>query len=235
MRDDHTEHEALVASLCDDDTLAEYKGPFDNYRASLVPRILGGFLVGMGNVVYGHQPSYMKFRAIEVIARVPYHSWTSAIFTLLTYFYSDEVRALRLSRLARFTRFASENETMHVVTVSALAREHERAGFLRHTFIPVLFAFISFWVSYVLYLVRPRYALEINYLFEQHAFSQYNQFLKDYGEELKKRPIASAYLSWYGRECRNQYEFFRLVCNDEIVHRNQSIHEIALHCSRGRE
>lgn len=235
MSDTRTEHEALVASLCDDELLEEYKKPLDGYKPSLLARFLGGFLIGSGNLFYGHAPSYMKFRAIEVIARVPYHSWTSAIFTLLTYFYSDELRALRLSTLARFTRFSAENETMHVVVISSLAREHERAGFFRHTLIPVLFAFISFWVSYVLYLVRPRVALEINYLFESHAFLQYDQFLKECGDGLKNRPITSAYLSWYGRECRNQYEFFRLVRNDEIVHRNQSVHEIALHCRRGRD
>ena len=118
MNDEHAVHELLVESLNDEATLKSYKEPLDTYRPSLLPRLLGGILVWCGNVIYGKKPSYLKFRAVEVIARVPYHSWASAAFTLLTLFYSDEKRALRLSTVARFARFASDNETMHVVVIS---------------------------------------------------------------------------------------------------------------------
>lgn len=229
MTDERAEHEALIDSLNDAATLLAYKTPLDDYRPGLIPRMLGGILILCGNIVYGGRPSYRKFRAIEVIARVPYHSWTSAAFTLLTLFYSNESRALALSKLSRFTRFAGDNETMHVVVISELARAHERTNIMLHTIIPVLFAFCYFWVSYLLYLIRPRWSLETNYLFEQHAFDQYDLFLAQRGETLKACPIQSEFLAWYGRHPRSEYEFFRSVRNDEIVHRNQSIHEIGLH------
>ena len=232
MNDEHSAHELLIESLNDEVTLQAYKGPLDNYRSSLLPRLLGGILVWCGNVVYGRSPSYLKFRAVEVIARVPYHSWASAAFTLLTLFYTNEKRALKLSTVARFARFASDNETMHVVVVSALARKEHPAGIIRHTLIPVFFAFFYFWMSYILYLLSPRWSLETNYLFEQHAFDQYSLFLKENEESLKSKPIADEFLVWYGRHPRSQYEFFRSVRNDEIVHRNRSIHEIALHEKR---
>ncbi len=82
--------EALNASLNDPASLSAYGAPYDAYRPSLIPRVFGGFLIWCGNAFYGHAPSYLKFRAIEVIARVPYHSWESAIYTLLTLFYQDE-------------------------------------------------------------------------------------------------------------------------------------------------
>jgi len=232
MNDEHSAHELLIESLNDEVTLQAYKGPLDNYRSSLLPRLLGGILVWCGNVVYGRSPSYLKFRAVEVIARVPYHSWASAAFTLLTLFYTNEKRALKLSTVARFARFASDNETMHVVVVSALARKEHPAGIIRHTLIPVFFAFFYFWMSYILYLLSPRWSLETNYLFEQHAFDQYSLFLKENEESLKSKPIADEFLVWYGRHPRSQYEFFRSVRNDEIVHRNRSIHEIVLHEKR---
>ena len=232
MNDEHSAHELLIESLNDEVTLQAYKGPLDNYRSSLLPRLLGGILVWCGNVVYGRSPSYLKFRAVEVIARVPYHSWASAAFTLLTLFYTNEKRALKLSTVARFARFASDNETMHVVVVSALARKEHPAGIIRHTLIPVFFAFFYFWMSYILYLLIPRWSLETNYLFEQHAFDQYSLFLKENEESLKSKPIADEFLVWYGRHPRSQYEFFRSVRNDEIVHRNRSIHEIVLHEKR---
>lgn len=222
------EYEQLVRSLNDDALRAEYQQPFDQYRTSLVPRLLGGFLVASGNLLYGRNPSYQKFRAIEVIARVPYHSWASAAFTLLTLFYGDERRALKLADITRFTRFAADNETMHVVVVSNIACREGRHGFLRHTLIPMLFAFFYFWISYWMYLITPRWSLELNYLFESHAFEQYALFLKQQEDALKHKPVESEYLAWYGREAISQYDFFRSVRNDELIHRNRSIREIEL-------
>ena len=226
------EFEALNQALNDEAQLAEYKKPFDNYKPSLLPRILGGFLVWCGNTVYGNPPSYLKFRAVEVIARVPYHSWESASFTLLTMFYSDEQRALKLSKITKFARMAADNETMHVIVVSHLARLEQKAGVIRYTLIPMFFAFFYFWASYFLYLFKPRWSLELNYLFEQHAFDSYSEFLEIFGEELHKKPITSEFFAWYGRHPRSQYEFFKSVRNDELVHRNRSIHEIELNENR---
>lgn len=221
------EAEKLIESLNDTATLEAYKTPLDNYHPGLLPRILGNTLVFFGNLIYG-KPSYLKFRAVEVIARVPYHSWASATFTLLSVFYTDERRAMRLTNIAKLAQFAADNETMHVVVISELARKEEPAGIIRHTLIPLFFAFGYFWLSYVMYLINPRWSLETNYLFEQHAFDQYSLFLKDNEEMLKNKPIESEFLAWYGRHPRNQYEFFQSVRNDEIVHRNRSIHEIPL-------
>ncbi len=233
MTDEQAEMEKLITSLCDDETREAYKAPYDHYRPALLPRVLGNTLVYLGNLVYGEKPSYLKFRAVEVIARVPYHSWTSAAFTLLTLFYADENRALKLSRIARYARFAADNETMHVVVVSALSRKEQRAGFFRYTLIPMFFAFFYFWLSYWIYLLHPKSALEINYLFEKHAFEQYSVFLKENEELLRNKPISSDFLAWYGRHTRSQYEFFEMVRNDELVHRNQSIHEINAHKGHG--
>lgn len=218
--------EALVASLNDPDKLEEYKRRYDNYKPSLLPKLLGTFLVTCGNVVYGKEPSYLKFRAVEVIARVPYHSWESAAYTLLTMFYTREAKALDLSHVTRFSRLAQDNETMHVVVISKLARDEERAGVIRHTLVPMFFAFFYFWWSYFLYLINPRYSFELNYLFEQHAFDSYSRFLQTRERELIEKPMHSAYLDWYGRHPETQYDFFLSVRNDEIIHRNSSIEEI---------
>lgn len=220
------ELEALNAVLNDPAALEEYKKPYDTYKVSFLPRMLGLSLVWCGNVVYGKEPSYLKFRAVEVIARVPYHSWASSAYTLLTLFYSDEKKAMQLSRVAAYARLAQDNETMHVVVISQLARAEEKAGLLRHTAVPMIFAFFYFWWSYALYLINPRYSYELNYMFEGHAFAQYSRFLELHAEKLKHKPISSEFLQWYGRHPHSQYEFFRSVRNDEIIHRNMSIKEI---------
>lgn len=223
------ELESLNEQLNDPAFLEAYKAPYDNYKTSIVPTLLGNALIFFGNLIYGHTPSYLKFRAVEIIARVPYHSWESASYTLLTLFFSNERKALELSRVTRFSRMAQDNETMHVVVISQLAKQEQKAGMIRHSLIPMLFAFFYFWMSYVLYLLNYRWSFQLNYLFESHAFDQYSRFLELFGPELEKKPMRSDFLDWYGRYPHNQYEFFRSIRNDEIVHRNESIHEIENH------
>lgn len=225
MEYDAAHLEDLAISLNDPEAREEYKKPYDGYRCSFIPRMLGSFLVHMGNTVYGHKPSYLKFRAVEVIARVPYHSWDSAVFTHLTLCYRNTRRALELGKTSRYARMAQDNETMHVVVISEIAN-HEKASFIVHTLIPMLFAGFYFWTSYFLYLAKPRYSLELNYLFESHAYEQYSRFLAENEHELKRKPVESEYLRWYGREAASEYDLFSLIRNDELIHRNRSIREI---------
>ena len=219
-------HEERVAALCDAEVRALYAGEYDAYRPGLFPRVLGALLVFAGNVVYGREPSYLKFRAVEIIARVPYHSWNAAVYTLMTLCFANEQRALALASTSRFAHFAQENETMHVVVISQLAALHEKAGFIRGSFLPVLFAFFYFWWSYVLYIVHRRSSYELNFLFESHAYQQYSSFLTQNEDVLKARVMASDYLEWYGREAKTEYDFFVWVRNDELIHRNESIEAV---------
>ncbi len=225
MRHD-AEPEVLNTSLNDETALREYARPYDTYRPGLVPRVLGWFLVACGDLVYGKKPSYLKFRSVEVIARVPYQSWESAVYTLLTLFYSSEERAMELCKLSRFANLAKDNETMHVVVISQFEKRDRKHGVFLRTVIPMIFAFFYYWAAYWLYLISRRAALELNYLFEQHAFAQYSEFVEKNADALKAKSAESAYLAWYGRPCANQYEFFRSVRNDELIHRNRSIEEI---------
>lgn len=227
--DDTQSLEALNRYLTDPHLRAEYAAPYDHYRPGVLARVLGGAFVWAGNRIYGREPSYLKFRAIELVARVPYHSWEAAVYTLLTLFFADERKALRLTRIARFSRIAQENETMHVVVISHLTRTENCGGFIRKSLVPVLFAFAYFWIAYVLYLVSRRAALELNYVFENHAYRQYSRFLERDGDELRHKPVDSDFLRWYGRNPRTQYEFFESVRNDELIHRNTSIRELPFH------
>lgn len=223
--------EKLSAALTNEESLNEYAASCGSPTISWIPRFLGNFLVFSGNLVYGEKPSYLKFRAVEVIARVPYHSWSSAAFTMMTMFYANAQKAIELSETSDFATLAAENETMHVVVITELTQKHgQKAGVIRFTIIPMLFAFFYFWMSYFLYLAKPAWSLQLNYLFEDHAFSQYDRFLKDHEEEFKHLPMDSAYLRHYGRHAINEWDFFRGVRSDEIIHRNTSFHELLHIC-----
>ena len=224
MGEERDEHEELVATLNDPENLEAYKKSCLDVKIAFIPRVLGGFLVWSGNFFYGYKPSYLKFRAVEVIARVPYHSWAAVAHTLLTVFYQNEQKALDLCEDGNFARLSQENETMHVIVISKLARDEGKKGnFILYTLIPLLFAFFYYWMSYIMYMFKPSWSLQLNYLFENHAFEQYDEFLRDNEEELKDKIVASDFLLWYGRDPKSQYEFFQCVRNDELIHRNKSI------------
>lgn len=217
------DHEELVKRLHDPEELAKYKADCDGYRTGWVASFLGALLVGAGNLVYGRAPSYEKFKAVEVIARIPYQSWESVAYTYLTAFYGDEMRAIRLSRVLPFARHAQDNETMHVVVISQLVRKYNRNSFVLHTLIPLVFSFFYYWVIWLLSMIDRHIAFELNFLFESHAFEQYTQFLKENEALLTSRPVESAYLKFYGREATNEYELFSSIRLDEVIHRNASI------------
>ena len=201
---------------------------YENYKASFLPKLLGWLLIASGNLLYGTNPSYKKFRAIEIVARTPYFSWESAIYSLLSCLYFNEKKALKLSELGQFSRFAQDNETMHVIVLSQIVKKEGRGNFILHSAIPFIFSFLYYVAVFIIYLIKPRYALELNYTFEQHAVEQYTEFLKQYETSLKQKTITSEFLRWYGRNPKNLYVFFESVRNDEIDHRNRSIESIAL-------
>lgn len=220
--------EERVVQLFDQTLLKSYKTQHDGYRCHWLPRLFALMLVTGGTVLYGKNPSYLKFRAVEVIARIPYQSWQSVSFLLLTLFYRDEKRALLLAQTAEFARIAEENETMHVVVISSIAAKEEKERFFRDTAAPLFFAMFYSVVSFLLFLIKKSWSFELNYLFEQHAFNQYQLFLDQRKEALLEKSVQSKYLSWYGRFPKNQYEFFVSVRNDEIIHRNDSIEMISV-------
>ncbi len=226
MNEELADHEALVKALNDPSLREEYARPLDAYKVGPVAAVLGWLLVASGTIVYGKKPSYAKFKAVEVIARIPYQSWEVATYTLLTGFYGNEKRAIELTKTSAFSRQAQDNETMHVVVITQICKRLRCVGPVRHMFIPLVFAFFYFWTIYLLYMISRKSALELNYLFESHAYQQYGEFLALYGEKLRDTPVMSDFLVLYGRNARSEYELFESIRNDELIHRNRSIREL---------
>jgi hypothetical protein len=220
-------HEEVVTSLVDEENLKAYKAGGDDYQVHWLPKIFGTTLVALGNLVFGEKPSYGKFKAVEVIARIPYQSWEIASYMFLTFFYTNEKKAIELSHTSHFGRAAQDNETMHVIVISQLAKKYGEDSFLIHTFVPLAFSFFYFVGSFILYVINPKYSFQLNYLFESHAFEQYARFVEENEETLKSKPIMSDFLALYGRFPKSEYELFVSIRNDELIHRNASQVEAA--------
>ncbi|MDA0208547.1 MAG: hypothetical protein O3B64_04080 [bacterium] len=186
----------------------------------IIPRMIAHVLFVLFRIFYGKQPSPLKFKAIEVLARIPYQSWESLVFVVLTVFFSNEQLAIRLGKLGRFASIAQENETMHVVVISHLARK--QSDLIRGVAIPAVSAFFYYWFCIVFALVSKKWALELNVLFENHAYYQYDTYLSAHAQNLKANTCSCDYLTFYGRNPKDLHEFFELVRNDELIHRNMS-------------
>lgn len=223
-----TKHEELLEKLKDPEFKKKYENKCNDYKVGLTAKIFGTILVGAGNFVYGKKPSYEKFKAVEVIARIPYQAWEWVSYMFLTAMYGDEKKAINLTYTSRFGRIAQDNETMHVVVMSQICKEEGFGGIFRHYFIPLLFSFFYYIVSSVLYTVKRKSALELNYLFESHAYEQYSEFIKEHGEKMKGKEVKSEFLKFYGRECLDEYELFCSIRDDELIHRNRSIERISV-------
>ena len=219
----HEEHEELVKKLENKDTLDEYRSESEDHTTSAFASFVATMLVILGNTTFGKKPSLSKFKALEVVARIPYQSWEVATYTLLTGFYQNEAKAIELTKREAFQRTAQDNETMHVVVISQLVKKKGESNAILHTVLPMIFSFFYFWVSYILYMISRKTSHEINYLFETHAFLQYDEYLKVNEAELRKTKIEVAFLKEYGRAVDNEYDFFYSVRSDELIHRHESL------------
>lgn len=223
---DKKSHEKLLKTLETKQKLFEYKKKYDNYKTGFVPRLISKVLFGSVDLFYGKIPTIQKFKVIEVVARVPYETWEFVNYFLITSFFNNEKKAIRYSKTADFGKMAQDNETMHVVVISKICKDEKKGNLFSHTLVPIILAYFYFIISTILYLFSKKASYELNYLFENHAYSQYDEYINKNSEKLKNKNINSEYLKFYGRKVNNQLELFISIRNDEIIHRNRSIENI---------
>ncbi len=224
MLDSVIHHEKEARALQEPGFRGKMFDCYANAHVALVPRLLAWALFFAGDLCYGKAPSYKKFRAIEMIARIPYQTWEMYAYMVQTAYFSNEARAMALAEHSAFSRLAQDNETMHVVVISQLFQEAgEYKGKFYTVWIPLLLSVSYFFACAILHVLNKRWTYELNFLFETHAFLHYGEFLDQNEEMLKSKPVHSEFLSFYGRHVENQYEFFSLVRNDELLHRNHSM------------
>lgn len=218
-----TLHEKAVLELQDDTKRQKAWDDYKDVEVSPIARFVSDLIINTATVIYGKKPSYKKFRAIEVIARIPYQSWEVFSYCAQTVFFTNERKALRLAEVSEFSRLAEDNETMHVVVISQLMKKHEKGSLLRDHLAPVLLSFFYWWASFILYGIKKKWSFDINYLFESHAYNEYQKFIDEKKDSLSGIYVESDFLKLYGREVKDELEFFELVRNDELLHRNSSI------------
>ena len=85
-------------------------------------------------------------------------------------------------------------------------------------------AFVYYQLSWVLFVVRPKWSYRLNADFEDHATHTYLDFVDDH-PELDRTPWVSAFADEYG-PWSTQGDLFRSIALDEAHHRDESEHRM---------
>ncbi len=91
---------------------------------------------------------------------------------------------------------------------------------IRGRLLPQAIAFLYYQVSWLLYVLRPRWSYVLNADFEHHALHTYLDFVDDH-PELRETPWISEFRDDYA-PWANLAELFTSIALDERSHRDES-------------
>jgi hypothetical protein len=189
--------------------------PRRNYGAPA--RVLFALL----DVIYGRRSTLEKFRVLEVVARVPYQAWEQVAFIAITHTHEDPSFARRVHDRVGLVRAQQDNELFHLLILEEMLdrRDHQRS-LIRGRIVPQLIAFGYYHLSWLLYIVRPRFSYSLNADFEDHALHTYLGYVREH-PELDDEEWVSEFAEEYG-PVDTIGDVIRSIALDERHHRDES-------------
>jgi ubiquinol oxidase len=174
------------------------------------------------DVLYGRRITLQKLQVLELVARVPYQAWEGVAYTALTHVHQRLRLARRIFDYVREARAAQDNEQWHLLIVDELIeRSGQQASWLFGRAIPQVLALVYYHVSWLLYVIAPRWSYALNADFEDHAEASYLAFV-DSHPELESQPWTSIFADDYGAHA-TLASLFRQIARDEAEHRDESL------------
>lgn len=189
-------------------------------------RIRAGFparaLFATMDLVYGRTASLKKFRVLEVVARVPYFAWEHVGYVAITHTHQRPGLARDIHDEVTAVRAQQDNEFFHLLILEELLqRRGARLSRLRHRMLPQVIAAVYYYVSWLLYVIRPRWSHELNAQFEDHAEHEYMRYVADH-PELDEEPWVSEFRDDYGPHA-TVGDVLRQIGLDERHHKDESL------------
>ncbi|MGZ8464849.1 MAG: alternative oxidase [Candidatus Binatia bacterium] len=187
-------------------------------RYGLLARLL---FVSM-DLLYGRTKTLAKFRVLEIIARMPYQAWENVAYIAITHAHADPDFARRIFDWVRESRTQQDNEQWHLLILEELKnRSGIRERFFHHWFLPQVISFLYYNISWLLYVIRPRWSYLLNAHFEDHAEHEYMNYVAE-NPALEQVPFDSGFEADYGKfVCLA--DLFRQIGYDERVHKLESL------------
>lgn len=190
------------------------------------PRMPSGLLAAplfvTMDILYGRKGTLSKFKVLEIVARVPYQAWENIAYIAITHTHKDLVFTRRIVDRVHESRVQQDNEQWHLLILEELiGKKKIHENFLWHWLIPQIMAFVYYNISWLLYVIRPRWSYMLNVHFEDHAEHEYMEFVAE-NPSLESEPFESMFVEDYGRFA-SLADLFRQIGYDERVHKLESL------------
>ena len=192
-------------------------------RYGLLARLL---FVSM-DLLYGRAKTLAKFRVLEIIARMPYQAWENVAYIAITHAHADPDFARRIFEWVRESRSQQDNEQWHLLILEELKNKSGiRERFFYRSLMPQAIAFLYYNISWLLYVVQPKWSYLLNAYFEDHAEHEYMNYVAE-NPALEQVPFDSAFREDYG-QFTSLADLFRQIGYDERVHKLESLARLGL-------
>ena len=190
------------------------------------PRRSYGFLASVlfftMDLFYGRGRNLSKFKVLEVIARVPYQAWEHVAYIAITHTYSEPDFARRIFEFVRESREQQDNEQWHLLILEEIVHKKKISeNYFFYRIVPQVIAFVYYHISWLLYVLDPKYSYALNADFEDHAEHEYMEYVREH-PELGDEPFTSEFEADYGK-FESLADLFRQIGLDERHHKEESI------------
>jgi hypothetical protein len=172
-------------------------------------------------MVYGKPLTLSKFKVLELVARVPYMAWEQVAFIAITHVHADTGMARRIHDRVATSRAQQDNEMYHLLIIEELiARSGQRQPQIKFFWLPQAIAFVYYQLSWLLFVVNPRWSYRLNADFEDHAEHEYMTMVAEH-PEWDSTPFESSFANDFGH-FDSLADVFRQIGHDERVHKIES-------------
>ena len=174
------------------------------------------------DLLYGRKKTLSKFKVLEIIARVPYQAWENVAYVAITHTHPDPGFARRIFDRVHESRLQQDNEQWHLLIIGELTSKRGIGeNLVLHGFVPQVIAFFYYHLSWMLYVIRPKWSYLLNAYFEDHAEHEYMEYVAE-NPDLEAQPFDSMFVEEYG-QFASLADTFRQIGYDERVHKLDSL------------
>ncbi len=190
------------------------------------PRRKGGVLAKIlffsMDFFYGEKRDLLKFKVLEVIARVPYQSWEHVGYIAMTHAYRKPDFARRIFDFVIESRRQQDNEQWHLFIIEEMTQDKSiKENFFMHRILPQVIAFVYYHISWILYVIKPDWSYRLNADFEDHAEHEYMEFVAE-NPDFENEAFDSQFEKDYG-SFKSIADLFRQIALDERHHKEESL------------
>lgn len=182
------------------------------------------------DLFYGRKRTLPKFRLLEILARYPYWAWENGSYHRLSkmqtaYKMASPETTDQYLELIEIGRESQDNEQWHMLLIEEIIeKKGEKLGYFKHTLLPRMMVFAYYYLTRLMFFIRPQASFYMNAAFESHAEHEYMLMAKEH-PEWDSEPVDSRYFEFYPRQ-KSLGDLIRRIGLDEREHMHHSIEEM---------